>query len=295
MLSEKHRVERLNDKIRFVDYVIGKFNDLPSKSSVKKAIKAKRLLLDGGIAETGFWVKEGSIITLLADTTRIPKPYPLEISIEFEDEFLAVVHKPSGIVVSGNQYRTLENALVGQLRVSSQKDAYRRAKPVHRLDAGTSGLVIFAKTRSAHDKLGQAFTKGLISKEYVAVIAGSEVDDQVINGPVEGKVAKTSLTVLGTCNSVNHEELQLVRLSPETGRTHQLRRHCQHIGHPIVGDKLYGEEGNVMKHKGLFLCARKLEFDHPTIDSKVSVEIDVPHKFFSLMRREDRRWDKYNA
>jgi 23S rRNA-/tRNA-specific pseudouridylate synthase len=86
----------------------------------------------------------------------------------------------------------------------------------------------------------------------------------------------------------------MVDLFPETGRTHQLRIHLSQIGHPIAGDKLYGIKGNILKHKGLFLCATRLEIIHPELNRSMVFEIDPPNKFKALMEREKRRWNKYN-
>lgn len=294
MVFTTHKVEVLSEKKRFVDYIIGVFDEIPTKNSVKKAIKARRLLINGKLASTGCWMVLGDVVELLPDDFRVPKPFPLEVPIVYEDDHIAVVNKPAGIVVSGNLHRTVENALIDKLYRSKESDAYKWAKPVHRLDAATSGLLLFAKTRAAHRGLSDQFTNGSIEKQYVAVITGEGVKDQQISELIDDREAFTELKVIATSGSVNHGELQLVQLYPKTGRTHQLRIHCASIGHPIVGDQLYGEQGNVMKHKGLFLCARKISFIHPATKQKMSFEVVVPNKFLSLLRREDKRWKKYN-
>lgn len=91
-------------------------------------------------------------------------------------------------------------------------------------------------------------------------------------------------------NSLKNETLSLVELSPKTGRTHQLRIHCKYIGHPIVGDKIYGEEGNVMNHKGLFLAAKSIAFEHPITKEAMMIEINQPDKFDALLKREEAWW-----
>ena len=98
---------------------------------------------------------------------------------------------------------------------------------------------------------------------------------------------------LKTVNSLRSEKMSLLKLIPKTGRTHQLRIHCASIGSPIVGDKLYGEAGNVMLHKGLFLTASNLRFKHPKSGDIVNCNVPIPDKFKSLLEREERRFNRY--
>lgn len=278
--------------MRLVDYCIGLFELLPTKNAVKKAIKRGILWHNGEIARTGSWVSEGDVIEL-HENIAIPKAFPLEISLVFEDEYFAVVNKPGGLPVSGNAYRTLENALVNQLRQSSEKDAYKWAKPVHRIDAATCGLVLFAKTISVHHKLSKLFEDRKIEKEYVAILSGA-IENQKIESSIDNKSAISLVDVISKVPSLLNKELSLVNLKPLTGRTHQLRIHCAEVGHPIVGDKIYAGNENTFRHKGLFLQANKLSFSHPINGKIVSFQLEIPPKFNSLMNREERRWKKYN-
>ncbi|MFT5778830.1 MAG: 23S rRNA pseudouridine1911/1915/1917 synthase [Crocinitomicaceae bacterium] len=290
IILEKYRVEHIPEAIRLIDYCIGLFPQLPTRNAVKKSIKRKELFHNDQLALTGTWMKTDDEITLVDQETTVPKAYPMEIPVLYEDAFIAVVHKPSGLVVSGNQFRTLVNILVTNLTKSREKDAYKWARPVHRLDSATSGLVIVAKTAKAHARLGELFENRAIDKTYSALVQGKP-SHQEISTKIDGKEAFTRMTVLKSERSLRNEFVSLIELKPSTGRTHQLRIHCAQVGHPIIGDKIYGIEGEVMSHKGLFLCAQKLKFRHPITNEELEVSMPVPPKFSALLEREKRRWE----
>lgn len=289
IVVEEHTVTSELSNVRLVDYCIGLFPITPTKNAVKKAMKRGEILHNSKLGQTGTWVKKNDIIQLADPQSKQPKSFPLNIQIIHEEDSFAVVLKPSGLVINGNQFRTLENALIGQLRKSESKDALKWGRPVHRLDSATSGLVIVAKTLEAHRKFGDLFSERKIKKQYHAIVQGKP-ENQIITSNVDSKYAESKLTVLSTVSSLRNDFLSLVLLEPSTGRTHQLRKHCAEISHPIVGDQLYGEVGNVMKHKGLFLAATSLQFDNPVSLEKMSISIPVPAKFAALTMREERRF-----
>ncbi|MFT6244715.1 MAG: RluA family pseudouridine synthase [Salibacteraceae bacterium] len=290
-----HTVLKVDAPIRLVDYVIGVFPQVMTKNAVKNSLKRKELLINSKRAESGVWIKEGDIIEYVDPQNRIPKEFPLDIEVVFSDDYILVVNKPSGLVVSGNQFRTLENALVNSIKLSSQEDALKWAKPVHRLDSATSGLVLLAKTAMAHRKLSSMFKEKTIEKKYRAVVQGKPEEFMIVKDSIEGKDSESELRLLESVHSVKSDFLSLIELSPKTGRTHQLRIHCKNIGHPIVGDKLYGEEGNIMSHKGLFLSAVSLKFMHPILNEEVFVELEQPKKFDALLKRESEWWDRVRS
>jgi len=266
-----------------------------SKNQARKALKRGELLLNGEVVETSRLVKVGDEIRFLGENLPQPKePYRMDLNVPFEDDHMAIVEKPSGIVVSGNRFRTLQNTLPGNLKDSLQQDKMPFPRPVHRLDAPTSGLVVVAKTRSAMALLGQLFETRRIKKRYVAVLIGRLEGNGTVDLKIEGRDAVSHWRVLSHTRCLKSEWLSTVELSPITGRTHQLRIHMAHIGHPILGDGLYGKEGLILKHKGVFLRAKSLEFTHPITEGLVSVDIGEPSKFESLRQREERRWAKYH-
>ena len=288
---ETHTVTLLNEAIRFVDYAIGVFDGFETRNSVKKGIKKGCFLVNGTLAETGTWLNEGDQIELLEKLHR-PKAYDKKIEIVYQDQYLAIVNKPAGLIVSGNQFKTLENCLVDQIELSKEEDALEWALPVHRLDAPTSGLVIFAKTKSARRMLGEMLEEKLITKHYHAILHGIP-QNQTIQDTIDGNKAESKLIVVKSVRSLQNEHLTLVQLEPITGRTHQLRIHCNRIGQAIVGDRQYSNANGTVKNKGLFLAATSVEFDHPITSGKVKVSIAIPNKFSSLLDREERRAERY--
>jgi RluA family pseudouridine synthase len=290
-----HIVPKLKGKCRLVDYAIGIFPQIETKNSVKKAIKRAELLLNNEPATTGRWVLQGDRISLVDVGHQNPKKYDIEIEIVYEDDHLGIVSKPPGLIVSGNQFRTLENALVGSFKESGKKDVMNWARPVHRIDSATSGLVLFAKTFSAQIQLGRLFENREIVKTYYAIVKGEIKEDILLNEPINGQKAISELIVLKKVRSINNDYMTLVKLTPRTGRTHQLRIHCSESGHPIVGDTLYGETGKTLLHKGLFLAAVGLKFNHPSTNREVAISIEAPYKFSKLLEREEQRWIKYNS
>ena len=291
---DQHIVPEQIEQLRFVDYCIGVFPQLMSKNAVKKAIKKEELLINGIAATTSVWMKKNDVIDLVDNQKRILKAFPLDVEIIFEDDYFVVVNKPSGLVVSGNLFRTLENAMVDMIQSSTELDKNKHAKPVHRLDAATSGLVIMSKTASAHRGLAKLFENRGIEKVYHAIVSGEFGEKEgLIDEDIQEQYAETRFEVKKVINSLRSEKLSLIKLSPKTGRTHQLRIHCAYKGNPIVGDLLYGIEGDTLLHKGLFLAATSLSFKHPITNGLIEVEIPIPHKFASLIEREERRWNKF--
>ncbi len=288
-----HIVPEGVEEVRLYDYVQQIFPTIPSRKGVKKAISREEILVDGQKTSTGHWIKAGQKIELLESSANPPKEYILKLEIVFEDEFMAVINKPAGIPVSGNQFRTIQNALIGNINLSKEEDALRWPKPVHRLDGPTSGLLIIAKTAKALVKLGQQFEQKTIEKKYAAIVMGKSPESGIVNAAIEGLESLSEFKTLQTINSLKSKYLSLVELSPKTGRTHQLRIHMSSIGFPILGDKIYGEEGNVLEGKGLFLCALSLNLKHPITEELLSIKIDMPYNFLSTLEREAKRWRKY--
>ena len=293
-VKEKHIAPILTKKIRLSDYACGIFESLPSRKSVKKAIKNNEILVNGKIANTGKWIESNYSIELLESKRNPPKQYYMKLDVIYDDDHIAIINKPSGIEVSGNKFRTITNGLVGNIKLSSEKDALDWVKPVHRLDSATSGLLLIAKTTSAIINLGKQFEDKKITKKYRAIVVGKVPDNGIITDKINGKESISKYTLLQSLPSLRNEFLSLVDLFPETGRTHQLRIHMANIGSPIVGDSLYGENGNTLKHKGLFLAAIELNFRHPKTNEFLNIKIDEPLKFSTFIEREKKRWNKYN-
>ncbi|WP_372846271.1 RluA family pseudouridine synthase [Pontiella sp.] len=295
IVRETHLVPAGINGVRLSDYARTIFESLPSRKGVAKAIKRGEIFINGAPAGSGDWVEAGQTLELVDLQQRAPKIFPLPLETVFEDDDLAVINKPPGIEVSGNKFKTVENALAGSLKPSPRPDALRWPRPVHRLDYSTSGLLLVAKTAGAQRLLGQGFEERRIHKRYCAVVMGPIRSGGSIDEPIDGLAATSRYEPIETVPSLRSGHLTLVDLFPETGRTHQLRIHMASIGHPIVGDPKYGEPGNTLKGKGLFLAAVELRFPHPATQQETTVSIDVPPKFASLLARERQRWNKFNG
>lgn len=293
-IKSTYLISNIESKTRFNEYCESNIIEIPSRKGVKKAISKGELQLNGEKVEGGRWLQEGDVVTFVDLELTPPKSYHLKLDIIFEDEDLAVIFKPAGISVSGNQFKTIQNALLFNITPSTNKDALNWPLPVHRLDNQTSGLLIVAKTKTARIKLGQAFENKVdISKTYQAVVIGEMDEVGEVASDVDGKQSLSTFKRLTVVKSLKNEFLSLVELSPKTGRTHQLRIHCASIGFPILGDKLYGEEGMILKNKGLFLCATGISFTHPVTTEKLSFSIDTPYKFLKRLASENNRYQNY--
>lgn len=294
-ILETHLVPNETSSIRFIDYALTVFTDIPTKSAMKKAIKKSSFLIENKPIQTGTIIKAGQTIVRV-DTEKVPeKFYRIDIQIVHEDEHIAIINKPAGIVVSGNSFKTIVNALPLHLSKSKEVDALNLFKPVHRLDAATSGLLIIAKTARSLALLGQMFEAKKIRKEYRAIVCGKIDKEASITSPIDGLQAWTSYQVIRSVPSLQNDTISLVRLSPHTGRTHQLRIHMATIGNPIMGDPLYGSQAHMLKGKGLFLCAVSLSFLHPISKIELKFSIDMPPKYDALLEREKKRWEKFNS
>jgi RluA family pseudouridine synthase len=268
------------------EYAFTVFQTLPTRSALKKAIKKKLLLLNGNPASTSTWIETGQKLELLQDDNSTRKIFKFDLPVIFEDNWIAVIHKPAGIPTSGNYFRTIENALPHNLNKSTELDALRHPLPVHRLDSPTSGILLTAKTKLAQIKLNQDFSDKNIQKIYYALVHGHFSKEYKIEGEVDHKPAQTQ------ARNLKHYQIQgqkysLVEAKPLTGRTHQIRIHLESIGHPIVGDEIYGDIAETyFKNKNLFLFAGGIEFHHPISNKPLKFKIDLPKRFRNLKRHE---------
>lgn len=288
-----HTVEGNPTQLRLDDYLPGVFVGLETKSAVKKAIKKGLVVVNSQPARTAVILKKGDQVTWskpLKDESRV---LPLELEVVYEDDYLAVIYKPAGIIVSGNRFRCIENALPGNLRASTQPDVLPAPLAIHRLDGLTAGLLITAKTYRVHRALGELMQTKAIQKAYTALVMGEPMPQGEWRTPIDGKAALTRYEVLKSWPSLRSGCLSLVKLFPATGRTHQLRIHLAEAGFPILGDALYGRAGQVLQHKGLFLCATGLTFVHPIHGEQIELEIEAPRKFRTFPEAEKRRFLKY--
>ena len=280
-ILESHTATNVLNNIRLSDYAVGVFMSIPSKSGIKKAIKKGLLLVNNKRGVSGQFITLGDKIDLLKDKNIIKKNIDLDLEVLWEDDYLAIIYKPAGLLVSGNKARTVTHALSQNLNPSNLPDA-TQPQPVHRLDFPTSGLLLIGKTANSIRELGKLFENKTIQKTYLAITIGQMKSKEVIDFNIDDKKSLSTYEVLQTVSSVKFDFLNLVKLTPQTGRRHQLRIHCAHIGNPILGDAEYGIEGKILKGNGLYLHAESLEFTHPSTNELLSITKEAPKKFKRL-------------
>lgn len=279
---DTHRVPTLFVRQRLQEYAVGMFRTLPSRKSVKNAIKKGLIFVNEEMGYTGDWISGGETIDLYQQEESKKPVLDFKLDVLYEDEHLAVIYKPAGILVSGNKRFTIENALAFNLRKSSMKDALLRPEPIHRLDYPTSGALLVGKTVGAVIALNLKFEIRTMAKTYTAVTIGKMQEAGIIESPIDDRPSKSEYKKLISITSEKYGALNLITLNPHTGRRHQLRKHLSQVGHPIFGDELYGIDGLILKGKGLFLHASKLQFEHPITKKEIVVAAPLPKKFIKL-------------
>ena len=267
------------------------FAEIPSASQARKLRKKGLLQKNGEACPLPVTIAPGDTLTLFPrKVTR--KVYPHTVPVVYEDNFMAVVVKDPGLPTSGNYHRTLVNCLPHNLRPSTAADALPWPHTVHRLDNRTGGLVAVAKTATANMNLGRIFQHRDVQKRYQAIVLGRLEGMGRVTVDVQDKPAASRFAACIHTPSTRFGWLTTVRLWPETGRTHQLRQHMAHLGHPILGDDLYTGERPNLQRKGLHLWALSLRLAHPITGEPLHISIDEPPKFDTRRAWELRRWLK---
>jgi len=281
-LTETHIVPNIPYPIRLQEYGIGIFKAALTNSALKKALKKKYISVNGSIATSATFINGGETIRIaIPKDARPSKQLIFPLSILYEDDYLAVVHKPAGILVSGNRFKTIANALAQNIKRSILNDA-ARPQPVHRLDYATTGILLVGKTSSSIRALNQLFEDKQIAKTYYAVTIDAMDTEGEITSDIDGKPSQTIYKVLESVASKRFGKLNLAHLKPQTGRRHQLRKHLASIGNPILGDKDYGFDGLILNGKGLYLHAYALRFIHPFTNKAIAIKDPFPERFEKL-------------
>lgn len=284
IVTEEEAGTRL-DKVltgRFPDYSRTYFQGLIDESLV---------LVNGALAKKSARLETGDEIevefAVTADITITPEAIPLEIL--YEDEYLLAIHKPIGMVVHpavGNWTGTFVNALMYHCAQSAPVTSLRPGI-VHRLDKDTSGVLLAAKNEITQRKLVEAFAERKVDKEYRAICLGNpgtrKIEGNIGRNPLRRKemavLQEGGRNALTLCETLRYDhQLSYVKLTPYTGRTHQLRVHMQHAGFPILGDPVYGnlsanKKWGVMRQ---LLHAFRLRFIHPHTQEIIELEAPLP-------------------
>lgn len=281
-IIETHIVPTTPEKIRLQEYAVSIFTSIQTRSGIKKAIKKGLIHLNGQKTTTAAWIEKGQKIDLLRSYSENKKIFKLTFEVLFEDEHIAVVHKPAGFPTSGNYFKTIENALPYNLKNSEAIDSLAYSLPAHRLDNPTSGILLCSKTRNSLVQLQEDFAKRKIQKTYYAIVQGEISNELKLDFEIDQKTSVTLLKPL-ECYQINEHRYTLVELKPLTGRTHQIRIHLSKNDTPIVGDKIYGnEERNFFRNKSLYLYAGKITFHHPVSGKLMEFQLPLPKRFRNL-------------
>ncbi|OGX17487.1 MAG: hypothetical protein A3K83_00705 [Omnitrophica WOR_2 bacterium RBG_13_44_8b] len=224
------------------------------------------------------------------------KPENIPLDVVYEDNDLAIINKPSGLVVHpapGNYEHTLVNALLYRFKNLSDINP-ERPGIVHRLDRETSGLIAIAKNNFSHQSLAKQFAKHSIKRKYVAIVKGRvELDENVIELPIERHAVKRKTMSVGYSSGSKYAKtfyrtlkrsrnFSLLELEPFTGRTHQLRVHLAFLDYPILGDSKYGKNDEFPR---LALHAKSLGFIHPRSQEYVEFDSEMPEEFKKFIEK----------
>lgn len=271
-----------------------------TRSRIKKLCDDGNVSLDGIVVKSNKILNSGKVIEVcLPDNVELDlKPQDIPLKIVYQDDDVAVIDKPQGMTVhagNGTCGATLVNALLYHLDNLSGINGVIRPGIVHRIDKNTSGLLVVAKNDDAHLKLAKQLENKTCKRIYVALLEGvlktdsGRIETFIGRNPkdrtkmavvTDGRIAITDYKVLK-----RFENYTLCEFSLKTGRTHQIRVHAKHIGHPIVGDKEYGYKNQKFHLEGQLLHAEKLEFVHPRTGEKVSFFSPLPEYFQDILKK----------
>ena len=270
-----------------------------SRSKIQRMISSGNILVNDSLVKNSYNVKIGDVIFIddnySEEVDIVPENIPLDIV--YEDDYLLVVNKPSGMVVHpapGNYSGTLVNALMYHCNSLSQVNGSIRPGIVHRIDAYTSGLLVVAKNDEVHNDLAKQISSKSVTREYVALVHGViNEDTATIDAPIGRDIKdrkKMCVTDINSKDSITHisvleryKSSTLIKCILETGRTHQIRVHMNYIGHPVVNDPVYGIKKMDDKDFGQMLHAKTLGFVHPISHEYIEFQCDVPERFKEIL------------
>jgi 23S rRNA pseudouridine1911/1915/1917 synthase len=292
-------VEVLTGEPGRLDAVVARLTGRP-RADVQRAIADGKVLVDGAERPKSYRLRGGEWLEVEIETspsTVTPEGPP--VPVRFEDSHLAVIVKPTGLIVHPTERRrtgTLVNRLLGMGMPLSSLGGELRPGIVHRLDAGTSGLMLVAKDDGTHEALAAMMRRHDVERRYLALSRGRvEHDTFSVDAPlgrradrvvVDRSEGRSAETVFETRE--RFARATLLEAAPRTGRTHQIRVHLRAIGHPILGDRAYGGGGEDATALGLarpFLHSWRIAFDHPITGELVEIEEALPDDLARALAR----------
>ena len=300
---EKEFVANVDAKnMRLDKFLTGKLDI--TRSYIKTLIAGCDICVNDKVVKAGYELKEGDKILVRLPEPRITHilPEKIDIDIVYEDDDIVVINKAQGMIVhptSSVKSGTLVNALLYHIKNLSGINGKLRPGIVHRIDKDTSGLLVVAKNDKAHLDLQKQIQEKTCKRYYLAVTYGKfreeegEIENYLARGAdkyekffvvpySQGRYAKTLYKVISY-----FEGFSLVKFELKTGRTHQIRVHSNYLGHPIVGDKLYGRKNENFGLKGQLLHAYKLELVHPTTHKLMTFTSPLPMQFKEFLEKHN--------
>lgn len=320
------KVDGGQEPLRIDKFLVARI-EYATRNKVQKAIDAERVLVNGKPTTANYKIKPGDVISVYSHHEKRGEhiePQELPLNIQFEDEHIIIINKPAGLVVhpgSGNPDGTLINGIAWYLKQENPgitEENLPRFGLVHRIDKNTSGLMVLAKTDTAVTSLAKQFFNHTVYRRYLALVWGDVQEEEgtviahigrhkrfrkLFDAYPEGDYGKDAITHYKVLERFGYVTLVECRL--ETGRTHQIRVHMQHIGHPLFNDDFYGGDrivkGTVYtKYKQFIencfaicprhaLHAKNIGFDHPATGEKMLFESDLPADIEQLLEK----WRRY--
>lgn len=293
----EYKVSEKDVKTR-LDSFLYELDNSFTRSHYKNLIEEGHVLVNSKKVKAGYALKLNDVVSVEMIPARpietLPQNIPLDIV--YEDEDLAVINKPKGMVVhpaNGNWDGTLVNALLYNIKDLSGINGEIRPGIVHRLDKDTSGLLVVAKNDFAHVALSTQISDKTCKRIYLALVIGNMPNDSGVVANYLGRDPKNRLRYAVVDNGgkyaethykvvTRYKDYSLVEFELKTGRTHQIRVHCKYLNHPIVGDDLYGGKSK-FKTDGQMLHAYKLSFYHPRTNKYMEFEAQLPEYFQKIL------------
>ena len=280
-------------------FISGKLEDM-SRNSVQKLIADGRVTVNKKTVKSNYKIRINDEIKII-----VPEPELLDVAAEnieveivYEDDDLAVINKTQGMVVHpapGHYSGTLVNGLMYHLKNLSSINGVMRPGIVHRLDKNTSGLMLVAKNDKSHNYLAACLKEHSINRIYYALVEGNIKDDYgTVDAPLgrsDKDRKKRTVTLKNSKHAVTNYQVvkrygkyTLLKIKLETGRTHQIRVHLKYIGHPVVGDDVYGIKTNKFGLDGQLLHSKTLGFVHPTTKEYMEFDSELPEYFERVLK-----------
>ncbi|MCR5265667.1 MAG: RluA family pseudouridine synthase [Cyanobacteria bacterium RUI128] len=297
MTNYLFKIDETDSDMRLDAYLSGVFDDM-SRTRLQSFIKNQAVTVNGKTVKPSYVTRTDDEIECDFDSAEdiVIQPENIDIQVVYDDENIAIVNKPSGMLThptSAEKNGTLVNALLYKYGSLSDINGVYRPGILHRLDRNTSGLLIIAKHNTAHEKYAQMIKDREIEKHYRAVVKGRIDGNLVINEPIgrsksqpnkmcvtpDGKPSLTEVAVIEQFENATYIDVNL-----KTGRTHQIRVHLSHAGHPVFNDTLYGFGKMKIKTEEQVLQSYKLKFINPFNGNMIDLQIDEDDKIKRVLK-----------